>query len=448
MKGIKNLTFLIIVVALLIVSCQAATPTPEVPMPEETERIEEPEEEIVLRLWHQESVDRRVRVLQGLLDEFYAETGIKVIQETMTWDDQYVKLMAAIAAGDPPELSWGAEGTTLTLHTAGAAYPVTDLVEEIDALHEYMPSRKNTLFWEGEYWGIPIFGLNYNFWYRTDMFEKFGLNPPETWEDVIHAAEVCNDPPNHWGIALPTGETMYGEQVVSAVYYGIGGIMMGQGNELKINSSELLEALRIYEQLAQYTPPDSGVYAWPDAGIAMAQSKACMLITFNAILDFEQVEENLPENLGIVKMPSPPGVEPRTQGSTLNLIVTTDDPIKKEAIRKWVLFMMKPENYGRWAANFEPGLFLPVTKSGMEADSFWQHEIVFAYEEQVKNILEFTKYNFSPLWYPGDTPDPHAGVIGQGRPLMTAVQMILYQGASHQEAANHAEKMILENLGW
>ena len=439
MKAIRNIFALVIISSMLLTACKAATP--EV-------APEEPEEEVVIRLWHQESVDRRVKVLQELLDEFYEESGILVTQETMTWDNQYVKLMAAIEAGDPPELSWGSQTTTVTLNTVGAAYPVTDLVEELDGLYGYLPSRKDTMFWDGEYWGIPIFGLNYNFWYRKDMFAEAGLEPPETWDDVVACAEALNDPPNQWGIALPTGETMYGEQVINAVFYGLGGTLMGKGNELKINSPEFVEALKIYEQLAQYTPPDAGNYAWPEAGIALAQSKAGMLITFNAILDYEQVEENLPENLGIIPMPSPPGVEPRTQGSTLNVMVTTNDPVEVEAIREWLLFMFKPENYGRWAANFEPGLFLPVTQAGMEADSYWENEIISDYEEQVGKILEFTKYNFNPNWYPGDTPDPNAGVMGQGRPMMTAVQMVLYESADYQDAADHAEQMILDSLGW
>jgi ABC-type glycerol-3-phosphate transport system substrate-binding protein len=180
----------------------------------------------------------------------------------------------------------------------------------------------------------------------------------------------------------------------------------------------------------------------------MAQSKAGMLITFNAILDYEQIDTNLPEDLGIVKMPGTPGVEPLTQGSTLNIMVTTNDPAEKDAIKQFILFMMKPENYGGWAANFEAGLFLPVTKAGMEADSYYEHELVAAYAEQVGMVLDFTKYNYNPLWYPGDKPDPNIGTILQGRPMMTAVQQVLYEGATFDEATEAAEQMIIETLGW
>jgi ABC-type glycerol-3-phosphate transport system substrate-binding protein len=180
----------------------------------------------------------------------------------------------------------------------------------------------------------------------------------------------------------------------------------------------------------------------------MAQSKAGMLITFNAILDFEQVDANLPENLGIVKMPGTPGVEPLTQGSTLNIMVTTDDPVEKDAIKQFILFMMKPENYGWWAANFEAGLFLPVTKAGMESESYAEHELISAYADTVDKILEFTKYNYNPLWYAGEKPDPNIGTILQGRPMMTAVQQVLYEDATYDEATEAAEQMILETLGW
>jgi hypothetical protein len=84
----------------------------------------------------------------------------------------------------------------------------------------------------------------------------------------------------------------------------------------------------------------------------------------------------------------------------------------------------------------------------MESETYWENETISAYEEQVRTVLDFTKYNFNPTWYPGDTPDPNAGVITQGRPLMTGVQLVLYQGATYEEAAEQVEQKILDALEW
>ena len=38
----------------------------------------------------------------------------------------------------------------------------------------------------------------------------------------------------------------------------------------------------------------------------------------------------------------------------------TDDAAKMDASKRFISFLMEPENYGRFI-NMEPGLFLPIT---------------------------------------------------------------------------------------
>jgi len=459
MKTLRILIGLSAALSMVLGACQPASPTappsgataapPQATTVSQEATTAPAAEEIVITFWHQEQVDRRIKILQKLLDEFYAESGIKVVQETMTWDEQYVRLMSAIQAGTPPDITWGGEDVTLTLHTAGAIQPVTDIVQELDGLYQFVPIHRDKMFYQSEYWAVPVFALSYNFWYRKDLFSAAGLKPPETWDDVVAAAKALNDPANQrWGISLPTGETMYGEQVADSLMLGCGGNIMEKGNKLAVNSPETMKALDYYRELAKYTPPDSGNYTWPEAGIAFAQGKTAMLITFNAVLDYASVAENKPENLGIVKMPHCQGADAKTVSYTLDLNVITKDPVKREAVHKWLLFMFDPKNYGEWAAEFEPGLFLPITKAGLDSESYWAHPMVAPYKDQVHTAMELTSINTNMLWAPGDTPDENAGVITAGRPLMTAVQALLFNGATPAEGAAIAEQIIKDNLGW
>ncbi len=421
---------------MLLTSCGGGTPEAE------------PEEEIVITFWHQEQVDNRIKVLDKLFDEFYEETGIRVVQETMTWDEQYVKLMSAIEADNPPDVTWGTEGTAVTLLEAGAIKPATDIVEEVDAMYTYVPSHRDRLFWSGEYWAIPVLGLSYNYWYRADMFEEAGLEVPETWDDVIAAAEALNDPPNRWGIALPTGESLYGDQVMTSILFANGGTVMAKGNQLAVNSPEMQKALEIYRDLAQFTPPDAGNYTWPEAGQAFAQGKAAQLITFNAVLDYASVAENDPANLGIAPMPYTPGKDVKTVSYTLCMMFLTEDPVKLDAIKTWLMWMMEPDHYGEWAAEFEPGLFLPITEAALGGTSFWEHEKISPYKEQVRELLELTSFNTGTAWVIGDRPDPFSGTIYNTFPLIKAAQLVLFEGATPEDGAAEAERIIKENLGW
>ena len=51
---------------------------------------------------------------------------------------------------------------------------------------------------------VPVARTPTYLMYRADLFKKAGLAAPESWEDVIRAAQKLNDPANgKYGIAMP-----------------------------------------------------------------------------------------------------------------------------------------------------------------------------------------------------------------------------------------------------
>lgn len=449
MNKYKIFTF-VLVAALLLGAC--ATP-PTTKPPEATappvqeqpttapEATTAPAENITIKFWHQEQVDVRVKVLQVLLDKFHElNPNITVVQETMTWDEQFVKIMSALEAGNVPDLLWGTEGTAVTLQDTGKILPVTDIVEAIDKQYSYVPAHRDVLKWNGEYWGVPIFGLSYNFWYRKDLFKAAGIEPPKTWDELLAAAEKLNKPSEQkWGIALPASGTLYGDQVVVNFLYSNGGDIMGKGNKLTLNTPEFVQTLDYYSKLAKFAPPDNANYTWPEAGQAFGQSKAGMLATFNAVLDWISTG-NTPDNLGIIPFPAAAGKESYTIGYTLNIMMLTPDPAKQDAIKKFLAFMLEPDNYGTWAAEFEPGLFLPITKAGLDSKTYWANEKVAPYADQIRTAMELTTINKAFGFVAGEKPLPGLGPLGNGHVLADAAQKVIFGEMTPEEAAAWAQK--------
>lgn len=431
---------LALVIMLLIGACTSPTATkaPEQSSPIETN--EEPVENITLKFWHQEQVDVRVKALQKLLDKFHEQNpNITVIQETMNWDEQFVKIMSSVEAGNMPDILWGTEATLVTMESTGRLVPVTDIVETLDKQYSYVPSHRDVLMWDGEYWGVPIFALSYNFWYRIDLFKEAGLEPPKTWDDLITAAEKLNKPTEQkWGIALPASGTMYGDQVVASFLFSNGGNIMDENNRLSLNTPEFIKTLEYYEKLAKFAPPDNANYTWPEAGQAFGQSKAAMLATFNAVLDWISTG-NSPENLGIIPFPAAAGKENRSIGYTLNVMMLTQDKSKQDAAKKLLSFLLEPDNYGIWAAEFEPGLFLPITKAGLEAESYWTHESIAPYAKQIRTALELTSGNVAFGFVEGQRPQPGVGPLGNGHVLADAAQKVIFGEMTPEEAAAWAQ---------
>jgi len=84
---------------------------------------------------------------------------------------------------------------------AGWAMPLDDLFPDNEQ-QKFLkgPLLANT--YDDKIYGIPLFIDSGMLFYRKDLLEKYGLNPPETWEDLVHIAQQ-----------IVSGEAKYGSDI-------------------------------------------------------------------------------------------------------------------------------------------------------------------------------------------------------------------------------------------
>jgi multiple sugar transport system substrate-binding protein len=83
--------------------------------------------------------------------------------------------------------------------------PIDDMVAErgID-LSDYPEPFLHAGKFPGGLYGLPVRCHVQLLWYRKDLFEKAGLQPPETWEEVGTAGKAIQDQnENVAGITIP-----------------------------------------------------------------------------------------------------------------------------------------------------------------------------------------------------------------------------------------------------
>jgi multiple sugar transport system substrate-binding protein len=88
-----------------------------------------------------------------------------------------------------------------------------------------------------------------------------------------------------------------------------------------------------------------------------------------------------------------PHADDKSESATISysnaIMLTTKDEAKQAGARcSWPL--LEPANYGRFLT-MEPGLFLPVTNDGAQAESFWKDPIVTKYKSQVETMIANSK---------------------------------------------------------
>lgn len=230
---------------------------------------------VVLTLFTTESDPPQLEALNAIIDSYHdmhSDVFIDVVVGTPATrgDRTRVLVTSGIDAGifelEPAfAREWAAAGFLL---------PLNDLVDTIGGMDAYYPG---SLFTEGDTaYGIPYATSVYGLWYRTDILEAAGIEPPTNYDEFVAAASALTDPDNGvYGFSMP------GATNASVSYFST---MMWQNcvdyytpeGELTFDSPEALEAVQRWSALAEYAPPGFESWSFGDQITAFITGRVAM----------------------------------------------------------------------------------------------------------------------------------------------------------------------------
>jgi multiple sugar transport system substrate-binding protein len=404
------------------------------------------QEKVQITLWHMEQPPHRVERIQTLIDEFNAANpGIEVKQEPQNWGEIYTKAPAAVAAGNAPELLFAIPDFTPILKDLGAVQPVEDFVAELDAAHKFYPAAVAQYTYEGHTWAVPLYNMAHSLWYRKSVFEAAGVEVPTTWDEWLAVTEKLTTG-EQYGIGLPANKNLYTDQTVYDLMINAGADeIYNPDGSLRFNNPATVEAYDMYSKLYKFSPPDSPNWAWGEAEACFANRTCASILQFTVITTYDTQAEGDPADLGVAPIPYKEGVEnPGTIAYVNAVMILTDDPAKIEAAKKFISFILEPENYGRFL-NMEPGLFLPVTEDGAVAESFWNDPLVVKYKEQVEIMVQNSTTG-RLFGFTGGNTFPSIAAISAQNLLAQTLQMVVIDGMSPADAVAEGQQLMEEAI--
>lgn len=168
--------------------------------------------------------------------------------------------------------------------------------------------------------GIPLRGHAQTLFYRKDVFEKLGLKPPTTWQEVDAVSKVIKE-------KMPTISPItmyYGVNAGQNVFlwlnhlWGNGGDVFDQGMHPVFNNAAGLQATEHYISLLKngYSTANSVGFTEADAGTQFGQGKSAMMATwswyYSTFTNKTSASPDVYNNLGFVSAPSWEGKSPIT----------------------------------------------------------------------------------------------------------------------------------------
>ncbi|HUX21501.1 MAG TPA: extracellular solute-binding protein [Spirochaetia bacterium] len=215
---------------------------------------------VSFEFWETDTQTDRVSTYQLLISTFEAEhpnVTVKIVP--IEENDVPTQIQAASAAGTLPALLYGPAEDAVTFGSRGLTdnAAATKVINDIGMSNFYPGTLAvNQSAQSGSYYALPFTGWIEGIWYRTDWFQKAGLNPPKTWEDMLKASQTFYKPDqNQYGILVGTKPEVYTEQCFTPIAASNGAGLFANDGSLNFNTPAMKQAIEFYAQLAKYNPP-------------------------------------------------------------------------------------------------------------------------------------------------------------------------------------------------
>lgn len=184
--------------------------------------------------------------------------------------------------------------------------PLDDLVAKFGG--DLEPSQLVRI--DGKIMAIAFMGNGQNLFYRKDILEKAGVEPPKTYDDVLAAAKAIRDADlmdYPLAASVKPGWDLAAEFVNN--YLGTGAEFFAPGTaELAIDNENGLKALEVMRSMTEFMDPD---YLTFDANEIQKEYEAGNVAIMNewgslggAILDDEGAAEGVAENTILTATPT------------------------------------------------------------------------------------------------------------------------------------------------
>ncbi|MBA2477540.1 MAG: extracellular solute-binding protein, partial [Sporichthyaceae bacterium] len=145
-------------------------------------------------VWTGDTIPDRVAATEEIIAAFTAETGIEVELVGVEEDQFNQVLTSAAAAGDLPDVVGSQPLAAVRTLAANELLNTEATAAVIEALGaDTFSERSLELTRDGEeQLSVPTDAWSQLLYYRTDLFEAAGLDAPETYEDILAAAEALD----------------------------------------------------------------------------------------------------------------------------------------------------------------------------------------------------------------------------------------------------------------
>ena len=331
-----------------------------------------------ITFWLSEDVAQRVNAIQQIVSRFQQQSGVQVKVVPIAEDQFPSQIQSASAAGTLPDvmgpmsLGFVQQLATDDLADADAANAVVDSLGR-DTFSERALSLVES---DGKPMGVPSDTWTQLLVYRKDLFQKAGLQTPDTLDKILAAATKLRQSGQAGIVAATKSGDSFTEQTFEYFALANGCQLVDDQGNITLTSPQCVGTFSFYNDLIKNGSTKGGQDV-DTTRAAYFAGKAAMVVWSSFLLDelaglrndalptCSQCRDDkawLAENSGVVtSIKGPSGSEPTQFGEVTNFSIIKDG--NTEPAKQFVEYMMS-DGYERWLSFAPEGKF--PTRAGTQ----------------------------------------------------------------------------------
>ena len=338
---------------------------------------------VEITMWTMEEQPDRLARQEQIAQDFNDATGHTVNIVAVTEKDIATRATAAFAAGELPDVLNHTVQHLLPFAEAGIldASAADEVVNELGR-NTFASGPLNMAKSDGEIVSVPTDGWTQLVVYRSDLFEKEGLNPPRTFDDVKKAIKKLHNPPSMYGFVAATKiDETYMMQLIEHISLAAGYSPVNADGSVNEDTRKLKEVLKFYKNIADASP--EGDLFWKQSRELYLGGQAAMIIWSPSLLDElgglrdsapvtindDPTTKELAKDTGFVTVFSGPGNRDGAAYADVRYLGITADA-DTEVAAEFVKFVVS-EGYGDWLGMAPEGKF-PVRRGNSAGDTSYE----------------------------------------------------------------------------
>jgi multiple sugar transport system substrate-binding protein len=213
--------------------------------------------------------------------EVYPNVDIQLIMQPLDANKWHDNLVTYFIAEDPTvDLLYTAGYWVTEFGAADWLMPLDDIVDP-ELLAQYDPAFLEPFRYKGKLLGLgPSWGGIGGLYYRQDLLDQYGLDAPETYDDIIAACDTIRaDNPSLGCWDWPAMRNVVLVNRWSEFLHGFGGTYVNADDTCAMNSPEAVAALEFMTNLFKegYTPQEALSWKEEDAHIRFVSGETIFL---------------------------------------------------------------------------------------------------------------------------------------------------------------------------